>query len=158
MPTIHLTTFIQAPAARVFDLARSIDLHRISMEKFKEEPVAGTRSGLIEQSETVTWRAKHLFKSRLLRSRITEMKRPEKFTDEQAEGDFSSMRHEHYFKPCENGTILIDLFHFETPYGWLGKMVNTVYLTGYMKRMLEHRNEVIRKYAESDQWRKLLQA
>ena len=28
MPTIHLTTFVAAPAQRVFDLARSIDLHR----------------------------------------------------------------------------------------------------------------------------------
>jgi ligand-binding SRPBCC domain-containing protein len=157
MPTIHLTTFIQAPAARVFDLARSIDLHKLSMEKFREEPVAGIRSGLIEQGETVTWRARHLFKNRLLRARITEMKRPEKFVDEQAEGDFRFMRHEHYFKPCENGTILIDLFHFETPYGWLGKMVNSIYLNNYMKRMLEHRNEVIKKYAESDQWRKVLQ-
>ena len=41
MPTIHLTTFIAAPADVVFDLSRHIDLHKESMSKFKEEAVAG---------------------------------------------------------------------------------------------------------------------
>ena len=35
--------------------------------KHKEEAVAGTRFGLIEKDETVTWKAKHFFKNRLLR-------------------------------------------------------------------------------------------
>ncbi|RZM01677.1 MAG: cell division protein, partial [Pedobacter sp.] len=86
MPTIHLTTFIQAPAERVFDLSRSIDLHKKSMTKHKEEAVAGTRFGLIEKDETVTWKAKHLFKTRMLRTKITAMKKAEMFIDEQVEG------------------------------------------------------------------------
>ena len=45
------------------------------------------------------------------------------FTDEQVKGDFKMMKHEHHFKPCENGTIMIDLFHFESPYGAIGKIV-----------------------------------
>ena len=48
MPSIHLTTFIAAPVARVFDLARSIEMHKQSMTKHKEEAVAGIRFGLIE--------------------------------------------------------------------------------------------------------------
>ena len=39
MPVIHLTTFIAAPVQRVFDLSRSIDLHKHSMAKHKEEPI-----------------------------------------------------------------------------------------------------------------------
>ena len=117
MPTIHLTTFIAAPVSVVFDLCRSVDLHKKSMSHYKEEAVAGTRFGLIEKDDTITWRAKHLFKTRLLRVKITDMKKPEQFTDEQLQGDFVMMKHEHHFKPCDNGTILIDLFHFESPYG-----------------------------------------
>ena len=64
MPNIHLTTFIAAPVERVFDLSRNIDLHKKSMTKHKEEAVAGIRFGLIEKDETVTWRAKHFFKTR----------------------------------------------------------------------------------------------
>lgn len=156
MPTIHLTTFIAAPAEVVFDLSRHIGLHKESMSHYKEEAVAGTRMGLIEKKETVTWRAKHLFKNRLLRVKITEMKKPEMFVDEQVQGDFRMMKHEHHFKPCENGTLLIDLFHFETPYGIVGRWLNALYLTNYMKKLLEQRNRTIKEVAESDRWKRLL--
>ncbi len=156
MPTIHLTTFIAAPVEVVFDLSRHIGLHKESMSKFKEEAVAGTRFGLVEKEDTVTWRARHLFKQRLIRVKITEMKRPDKFTDEQLDGDFKMMKHEHYFKPCDNGTILIDLFQFESPYGMMGRWLNTLFLTRYMKKLLEHRNSTIKAFAESDKWKKLL--
>jgi ligand-binding SRPBCC domain-containing protein len=156
MPTIHLTTFIAAPVERVFDLSRSIDLHKQSMSKHKEEAVAGTRFGLIEKEETVTWKARHLFKNRLYKSRITAMQKPHSFTDEQAEGDFKMMKHEHHFKPCENGTIMIDLIEFESPYGAIGKAFNTVYLTNYLKKLIEQRNLVIKAVAETDKWKKLL--
>jgi ligand-binding SRPBCC domain-containing protein len=157
MPTLHLTTFIAAPAERVFDLSRSIDLHKESMSRFKEEAVSGVRFGLIEKDETVTWKARHFFKNRLLRVKITEMKKKEMFTDEQIEGDFKTLRHEHYFKPCDNGTIMIDIMNFEAPYGMVGRMLNTVYLTKYMRRLLEQRNKVIKEYAEGENWRQLLQ-
>lgn len=157
MPTLHLTTFIAAPAERVFDLSRSIDLHRESMSRYKEEAVSGVRFGLIEKEETVTWKARHFLKNRLLRVKITEMKKKEMFTDEQIEGDFKALRHEHYFKPCENGTIMIDILHFEAPYGLIGRMLNAVYLAKYMRRLLEQRNKVIKDYAEGENWRQLLQ-
>jgi ligand-binding SRPBCC domain-containing protein len=156
MPTIHLTTFIQAPTERVFDLSRNIDLHKQSMSKHKEEAVAGTRFGLVEKEDTVTWKAKHFFKTRILRSKITDMKKPQMFVDEQAEGDFKMMKHEHHFKACNNGTIMIDLFHFETPYGPVGKFLSQVYLKRYMKKLLEHRNNIIKEFAETDKWKKLL--
>lgn len=156
MPTIHLTSFIAAPAEVVFDLSRHIGLHKESMAGHKEEAVAGTRFGLIGKDETVTWRARHFFKERLMRVKITELKTGEMFIDEQVEGDFKMMKHEHYFKPCDNGTILIDLLHFETPYGILGKWFNALYLTGYMKKLLDQRNKTIREYAESGKWKKWL--
>ncbi len=126
------------------------------MSAYHEEAVAGTRFGLIEKEDTVTWKAKHLFKNRLLRVRVTEMKKHEMFIDEQAEGDFKMMKHEHYFKPCDNGTILIDLLHFESPYGMAGRWFNKLYLTKYLRRLIEKRNQTIREYAESEKWKKLL--
>lgn len=156
MPAIHLTTFIAAPVQVVFDLSRHIGVHKESMSKYKEEAVAGTRFGLIEKDETVTWSARHFFKKRFLRSKITEMKKPDMFIDEQVQGDFKMMKHEHHFKPCENGTIVIDLFYFESPYGFLGKWFNSLYLSNYMKRLLEQRNRTIKEIAESDKWKKLL--
>ena len=156
MPTIHLTTFIAAPVDVVFDLCRHIDLHKRSMSAFKEDAVAGTRFGLIEKEETVTWRARHLMKNRLLRVKISSMQKPDHFTDEQLQGDFKEMKHEHHFKACDNGTILIDLFHYEVPYGVMGKVFNNIYLNKYMTRLLQQRNNTIKEFAESDKWKKLL--
>lgn len=156
MPLIHLTTFIEAPVERVFDLSRNIELHKESMKHHKEEAVAGTRFGLIEKEETVTWKARHFFKTRILRIRVTDMQKPLHFTDEQAEGAFRLLKHEHHFKACANGTIMIDLFQFESPYGFLGKWLNSIYLKSYMKKLLQKRNTVIKEYAESNKWRRLL--
>lgn len=156
MPTIHLTTFIAAPVARVFDLSRSVDVHKQSMTKHKEEAVAGIRFGLIEKSESVTWKARHLFKTRFLRSEITDMKKPDMFVDQQVKGDFKMMKHEHHFKPCENGTIMIDLIEFEAPYGSFGKLFSKLYLTRYVKNLIEQRNKSIKEFAESEKWRKFL--
>jgi ligand-binding SRPBCC domain-containing protein len=157
MPNIHLTTFVAAPAQRVFDLSRSIDLHKQAMNKYNEAAVAGTRFGLIEKDETVTWKAKHFFKNRLLKVKVTEMKPYESFTDEKVEGDFKAMKHVHHFKPCDNGTIMIDLFEFESPYGFIGKIFNSLVLSKYMARLLEQRNKMIKEFAETDKWKRLLE-
>ena len=156
MSSIHLTTFIAAPVNRVFDLARSIDFHRHSMSKYKEEAVAGTRFGLIEKNETVTWKGKHILKTRYYRSEVTDMKRPHLFIDEQVKGDFKMMKHVHHFKPCDNGTIMIDLVEFEAPFGSFGKLFNRLYLGSYIKKLLEQKNNMLKQVAESDQWRKFL--
>jgi ligand-binding SRPBCC domain-containing protein len=156
MPSIHLTTFIAAPVNRVFDLARSIDMHKESMTRHKEEAVAGIRFGLIEKDESVTWKAKHLFKTRFFRSEIIEMKKPDMFVDQQAKGDFKMMKHVHHFKPCDNGTIMIDLIEFEAPYGSVGKLFSRLFLTGYMKALIEQRNKSIKDFAEGEKWRKFL--
>lgn len=157
MPTIHLTTFIAAPVDRVFDLSRSIDLHRKSMAHTDEQPIAGVTSGLIGLDETVTWKAKHLMKTRILKSKISAMNRPFSFIDEMVNGDFKSLRHEHHFKPIENGTLMIDLMQFEAPYGGIGRLVNSFFLTGYLRRLLEMRNLQLKEYAESEKWRFILE-
>lgn len=156
MPTIHLTIFVAAPIERVFDLCRSIDLHRKSMAHTGEEAVAGTTSGLIGLDETVTWKAKHLWKTRVLKSKIVAMKRPFSFTDEMVNGDFKSLRHDHHFKAIDNGTLLIDLFTFEAPYGQLGRLANQLFLTRYLKNLLESRNNIIKEYAETEKWKSIL--
>jgi len=156
MPTIHLTTFIAAPVERVFDLSRSIDVHKKSLAHTNEQAVAGTTSGLIQQDETVTWKAKHLGKIRVMKVKISSMLAPQSFTDELVNGDFKQMKHEHHFKAITNGTLMIDLFSFESPYGTVGKFVNYVYLKRYLRKLLERRNQAIKEFAEGDKWKFLL--
>jgi ligand-binding SRPBCC domain-containing protein len=156
MPTIHITTVIHAPLERVFDLSRSITLHKRSMEHMQEAAINGRTNGLIEKDETVTWQAKHLGKLRQLTTKITEMRKTEYFCDEMVAGDFTYMKHEHHFKEIGNGTVAIDIMEFHTPYGWLGRMLERFYLHKYMINLLRLRNDIIKEYAETEKWRLIL--
>jgi ligand-binding SRPBCC domain-containing protein len=149
MPTIQLHTHINAPVKRCFDLARSIDLHLISTKHTGEQAIAGKTSGLIELGETVTWRAKHFFLWQNLTTKIMEFNSPHFFADVMVSGTFKSFRHEHYFFPADGGgTLMRDVFVFESPYGVLGKIFNVITLKAYMTSLLTQRNEVIRQVAE----------
>ena len=156
MALIHLTTFMEAPADRIFDLSRSVRLHRESMVKYNETIVEGATGGLMELEDTVTWKARHLLKNRTLKVKVTALKRPDFFIDEQVRGDFDFMKHEHYFKPVQNGTLMIDQFHYEPGGGTLGKLVNRIYLQKYLTRLLEERNAFIKKLAEGNQWQQFI--
>jgi len=156
MPKIHITVFVAAPVQRVFDLSRSINLHKISTPGTNEEAIAGVITGLINLNETVTWQARHLFKKRQFTSKITAMESPAHFTDEMQAGDFKSFIHQHYFKPVENGTIMIDILNFETPYGIIGRWTNKIFLKKYLERFLLQRNNVIKEYAETEKWKAIL--
>jgi ligand-binding SRPBCC domain-containing protein len=156
MPFIHLTTFIAAPKERVFDLSTSVDLHKASMKSHGEVIVDGVMSGLVQLNDTITWKARHLFKDRIFQSKITKFHRPDYFVDEQLKGDFAMYKHEHFFRQVQNGTIMIDQCHFETPYGIIGKLVNKFHLTKYMAALLARRNQMIKEVAESNLWTQYL--
>jgi hypothetical protein len=158
MVFLHLTTFIAADPERVFDLSRSVSLHKQSMNKYQEQIVGGRSNGLMEEGESVTWKAKHLFKERILTVKMTQFKRPDFFVDEQEKGDFLLMKHEHYFKPAENGTIMIDQFRFQSPYHLLGRFLDLIYLKKYFTRLLTERNAFIKSIAESkNDWKKYVE-
>lgn len=156
MPTIILNTFIAATPEHCFDFNRSVDLHVHSAANTDERPVAGRTSGLLETGETVTWEARHLGIRQRLKVRITAMERPRFFVDEMEEGAFRRMRHEHYFAAEGEGTLMRDVFHFESPFGFLGQLFNKLYLTRYMRNFLLQRNQVIKEAAESGQYQHYL--
>jgi uncharacterized protein YndB with AHSA1/START domain len=59
LTVIDLTTDIDAPIERVFDLARDLDLHARSMAHTGEHAVGGRTIGRVGVGDTVTWRARH---------------------------------------------------------------------------------------------------
>lgn len=148
MPRIYLETYIKADIRKVFDLARDIDLHQKSTSKTNERAMAGRTSGLIEEGETVTWRAKHLGVYQTHTSKIIDMEKPYRFTDIMLKGTFKSLNHQHIFKAQEYGTVMIDIFEFESPCGFLGKLFNKLFLTRYLRNFLLERNAIIKKESE----------
>lgn len=150
MPRIELSTHIHAPIEKIFDLSRSIDLHMRSTSKTGEQAVAGRTSGLIGLGETVTWRAKHFGIRQKLTTQITEFKYPTFFVDEMVSGAFKSFRHEHRFSVDGEGTLMQDVFVFESPLGILGSFANWLFLKRYMTGFLLERNRVIKAEAEAE--------
>lgn len=148
MPQIRLETFIRAPIERCFDLSRSIDMHTISTAGTNEKAIAGRTHGLIELNETVTWQATHFCIRQKLTSKITAFEKPFYFRDEQMRGAFRFMEHDHIFTTVENGTLMKDIFNFQSPLGFLGRITDKLVLTKYMTRFLTERNAIIKKYAE----------
>ena len=52
---------------------------------------------------------------------------------------------------------MIDLLDFETPYGFVGRLLNRFYLVKYLENLLTKRNAVIKEYAETEKWKAILQ-
>lgn len=155
MSIIRLETHIKANKQIVFDLARNIDFQSKAVTSSNEKAVAGRTSGLIGLGETVTWWGKHLGVWQHLTTRITEFDPPHFFVDEMEKGAFKRMRHEHYFKATEEGTIMKDVFKFQAPLGILGILAAKLFLKTYMTNFLKKRNRTLKEYAESGRWREL---
>lgn len=156
MPKIELEIAVSAPAERVFDLARCIDLHTESMNKYRERAVAGVTRGLINSGETVTWEAAHFGVRQRLTSRITEFDRPRHFQDVMVNGAFKSLVHDHFFIEKGAETTMKDVFVYGSPYGFLGRIADALFLEKYMRKVLVERNELIKRIAEGDDWRKFI--
>jgi ligand-binding SRPBCC domain-containing protein len=158
MLVIRLWTLIAAPPDRVFDLARSIDAHQDSAQSTQERAVAGVTRGLIGLGEEVTWEARHFGMKQKLTVRITKFERPARFQDVMVSGAFKSMKHDHEFVPQPPGTLMVDRFEFESPFGIVGRIVDRLFLASYLRRFLVRRNEVLKNLAESDSedWKKFI--
>lgn len=151
MSTIYLDTIINSDIQNVFDLARDIDLHQKSTFKTGEKAIAGRTSGLIEEGETVTWRAKHLGFCQTLTTKIISMKKPYHFTDIMLQGAFKSMKHQHIFRQEGKNTIMTDIFEFHSPFGIIGKIFDALFLKNYMQKFLLERNKLIKFAAENNE-------
>lgn len=158
MARIDVSTLVHAPRERVFDLARSIDVHQDSTQGTQERAVAGVLHGLIELDEQVTWEARHFGIRQRLTATISAFDRPRHFQDRMLAGAFKSLQHDHDFAEHEQGTLMRDRLEFRSPFGVLGRIADKLVLTAYMRRFLLRRNAVIKQIAETDAWRRYLEA
>jgi ligand-binding SRPBCC domain-containing protein len=151
METIRLATWIDAPVERCFLLSLSIDLHigpvRVTRKKVKGQ----VASGLIRVGETVTLRG-HPFGVLGHTSRIDEMRPHSYFRDVMIAGSFRHYVHEHHFAPMDDGTRMRDEIRFSNRWGPFGRIL----ARRRLKAFLKERAAVIKRVAESDEWRRYL--
>ncbi|MFV2047372.1 SRPBCC family protein [Metabacillus sp. YM-086] len=148
MPIIKTDMFIYAPRDICFNVARDIDIHTQSTSQTNERAIGGVTSGLIELNETVTWEAVHFGIKQNLTVRITEFDFPNRFVDEMEKGAFKRFYHVHEFIEKPNGTLMLDTFDYTSPFGFIGKIADRLFLEQYMREFLITRNRYIKKVAE----------
>ncbi|MGB5419330.1 SRPBCC family protein [Algibacter sp.] len=150
MPLIEVQTEITADLKTCFDLARDIDFYQKSLKNSAEIAVFGKITGLVELNDSITWEAKHLGFVNHLTLKVTEFDSPNLFVDEMIQGNFKAYKHEHIFIE-RNKTIMIDRFYFESPYGFIGKFIDWLFMKKYMTNFLKRRNEALKIMAEKIQ-------
>ena len=148
MPLIKTHTIIKADVKTCFDLARDIDVHQESLKQSQEVAIYGKTTGLIELGETVTWEAKHFGFVQHLSSKITKFNSCNYFLAEMVSGSFETFKQAHIFRKNGDKTVMINVLYFESPYGFLGKLANVLFLKRYMAKLLEKRNSYLKIKAE----------
>jgi ligand-binding SRPBCC domain-containing protein len=140
---------MRAPAARCFDLARSVSAHLSSTEQTGERVVSAVASDLLGPGDVVTWEAVHLGVRQRLTSKITKFDAPRSFEDEQIAGPFTSFWHRHEFASRGDATVMTDLVRYRAPFGPIGSVLERVYLDRYLRVFLERRAAHLRALAET---------
>lgn len=156
MKSFHLETKINAPIHRVFDLARSIDLHIEGAAHSSEKAIEGLVHGLVEVDDQIKWQAKHFGLTMTMRVKITSIDLPNNFADEMIEGPFVFFRHLHEFVANGQITTMADNLQFEAPFGVIGSITESLFLKRHLFNFLRTKNQLIKKIAEGGDYQKYL--
>lgn len=148
MPVFTVTTPIRAPLEVCFDLSRDLELHVRSFGHTGERIVEGPGCRLIELGQRVTWEARHFGVRQRLTAEITAFDRPRYFQDTMRRGAFARFQHDHHFAREGELTLMRDVIDFASPLGPLGRVVDALVLTRYLRNLIAGRAAVIRAEAE----------
>ena len=150
-------TWIDAPVERCFQLALSIDLLVAAAKRSKEKAVAGVTTGLIGEGQTVMWSGHHFGRRFTHTSRIVGWRAPAYFRDVMIKGAFRYFEHDHHFATMDDGTRMRDEVRFSAPLGPLGRLAEKTFLRRHLLTFLAERNAMIKRVAESEEWRKYVE-
>lgn len=65
------------------------------------------------------------------------------FVDEQRFGPYALWHHKHFFEPTETGTKMTDVVHYALPFGFLGRIMNSLVVKNKLKIIFEYRRNKI---------------
>ena len=75
---------------------------------------------------------------------ITHCKNKCYFIDEQRTGPFALWHHEHHFKSTEGGIEMSDILTYALPFGFLGRMINRLFVSGQIDSIFAYREKVLK--------------
>lgn len=157
MEKIALNTEIKAPIARVFDLARSVDLCQLARDQKEQVKRVFQTNHLLNESQSISWSAKFAGLKDQFTALITKMNSPHAIEEQLNFGHFVQFKHKRFFEEKEGKTIIRDEFVIDKTEGKLGIALDIESLKKQFKKTLKNQYKQLKKYAENeDQWMQIL--
>ncbi|HLU86071.1 MAG TPA: SRPBCC family protein [Vicingaceae bacterium] len=76
---------------------------------------------------------------------ISQVKDKEYFVDEQRVGPYKLWHHQHIIQPIKGGVLMKDIVSYEPPFGFLGKIANTLIIKKKLHQIFDYRTKAIEK-------------
>ena len=76
---------------------------------------------------------------------ITHVQEPNFFVDEQRKGPYKMWHHQHHFKAIEGGVEMTDILHYEIQFGFIGNILNTLFIEKKVKQIFQYRSIALEK-------------
>lgn len=155
------STLITAPIERCFLLSTSIDLVQPTLGLRPSAKESKKSTGMIEAGDQLVWRGWKFGLPAMHETLITAYERPNHFQDTMGRGRFARFQHDHWFRAAESAaagevTLLEDQVRFALPLGWAGAMVGRWIMVPYVRRLVRRRFALLKRVAESQEWRRYL--
>ena len=150
---------IAAPIDRCFLLSTSIEVVQQTLGMRPVPAESRKPTGLIEDGDQLLWRGWKFGLPQMHETLITGFDRPRFFQDTMGRGRFAFFQHDHRFTavagPSET-TLLQDEVRFTMPLGWAGRFVGRLIMVPHIRGLLRRRFALLRRLAESNEWRDYL--
>jgi ligand-binding SRPBCC domain-containing protein len=137
-----MTTQIKAPVDRCFKLSTTIDLDLAAENSTSKSVIDGVANRL---GYPMTHQV-----------RMEDCRPYSFFRDVMVTGAFEFYQHDHHFAPMNDGTRVRDELRFAARSGPLGRLVEKLFLRRRLIKFLRQRNALLKKVAESDEWRRYI--
>lgn len=72
-------------------------------------------------------------------TQITHLEHHHNFVDEQRFCTYAFWHHKHFIKEVPAGIEMIDILHYKVPFGFIGKIVNTLFIRHKIKEIFDCR-------------------
>ena len=77
------------------------------------------------------------------RTLITDYDSPNFFIDQQIKGPYLLWHHKHEFNQLQDGVEILDTVHYSLPMGFIGSIVNSIWIRRDLDSIFNHRFNVI---------------
>ena len=74
---------------------------------------------------------------------ISQVRELEFFVDEQRIGPYNFWHHQHHVKAIDGGTLMSDIVHYAPPYGFLGRIANSLLIRKQLMEIFNFRRNRI---------------